>query len=400
MHLTSLELVDFRSYRGAVLQMGPGVRVLVGANAQGKTNLLEAVAYLAVGASHRTSTDAPLVRAGAETAVVRAEAVVAGRRLLVELELRPGGRNRARVNGQPQPRARDAIGSVRAVLFAPEDLLLVRGEPGDRRRFLDELLGQRRPAYTAARQEYERVVKQRTALLRALRSGHADAGGTLTTWTEQLVRTGATVLAARIALVHALAGPVDEAYTDLVATSPLREAEGRVQLAYQLSTGRILQAEAGGGVPDPGVLAAELQDGVAAAAEAERERGTTLVGPHRDDLVLTLNEMPARGYASHGETWSLALALRLASRDVLAGVGEEPIVMLDDVFAELDDFRRRRLAHRCAGFEQVLVTAAVDEDVPLVGPRHLVHAGTVTREPVGAAALRVVDGGAAGGAAS
>lgn len=400
MHLTALELVDFRSYRGAVLQMGPGVRVLVGANAQGKTNLLEAVAYLAVGASHRTSTDAPLVRAGAEAAVVRAEAMVAKRRLLVELELRPGGRNRARVNGQPQPRVRDAIGSVRAVLFAPEDLLLVRGEPSDRRRFLDELLGQRRPAYTAARQEYERVVKQRTALLRALRSGHGDAGGTLATWTEQLVRTGATVLAARIALVHALAGPVDEAYADLVATSPLREAEGGVRLAYQLSTGRVLQAEVGGGVPDPGVLAAELRDGVAAAAEAERERGTTLVGPHRDDLVLTLNELPARGYASHGETWSLALALRLASRDVLAGVGEEPIVMLDDVFAELDDFRRRRLAARCAGFEQVLVTAAVDEDVPLEGPRHLVHAGTVTKEPVEAAALRVVDGGASGGVAS
>lgn len=378
--LERLELVDFRSYAAVSVELGPGVRVLVGANAQGKTNLLEAVAYLATGESHRVAGDAPLVRAGTDAAVLRAVGVSEGRRFTVELELRPGGRGRARLNGQPRPRTRDVLGQVRAVLFAPEDLALVRGDPADRRRFLDELLGQRRPAYLAARQEYERVVRQRTALLRTLRVPGRERGdaGTLDTWTTALVTSGATLLAARIAVVHALAGPVEEAYADLVASSPVREATGRVQLQYHLSTGRRIPAEQGAGVPDPAVLADELRQGLLEVADAERERGLTLVGPHRDELFLGLNDLPARGYASHGESWSLALALRLASRDVLADIGPEPVILLDDVFAELDARRRDRLAARCARFEQVLVTAAVDEDVPLDGPRYLVRAGTVT----------------------
>lgn len=395
MHLEALELIDFRSYERGRIALGPGVRVLIGANAQGKTNLLEAVQYLATGSSHRTSSEAPLVRASAEAAVVRADAVADSRRLRVELELRPGGRNRARVNGQPQPRFRDAIGRVRAVLFAPEDLMLIRGEPSDRRRFLDDLLGQRRPAYLAARQEYERVVRQRSSLLRSLRRGGSDDAGaaTLDTWTEALVHAGATLLAARIAVLHALTGPTAGAYGDLVASSPVREATGLVRLAYQLSTGRRVDADPAGGVPDPSELADELRVGLAEVSAAERDRGLTLAGPHRDDLVVELGGLPAKGYASHGETWSLALALRLASREVLAAVGEEPIVLLDDVFAELDEFRRRRLAARCEAFGQVLVTAAVDEDVPLDGPRHRVHAGTVTTDPVEGRALRAVDPG-------
>lgn len=379
MRVERLELVDFRSYAAADLRLPPGVAVLVGANAQGKTNLLEALHYAATGGSHRVTSDAPLVRAGAQAAVIRVAAHVLGRRLTVELELRPGGRGRARVNGQPQPRVRDAIGQVRAVLFAPEDLLLIRGEPSDRRRFLDDLLTQRRPAYLAARQDYERIVRQRTALLRRGRDLGRDEGGlaTLATWDEALVRAAATLLAARIAVVHALSGPVSEAYRDLVATSPEREASGRPELAYQLSTGRLVIGSPGDGVPDPAELAVELQDGLEQLADAERDRGLTLVGPHRDELVLGLNDLPAKGYASHGETWSLALALRLASREVLAEVGEQPIVLLDDVFAELDERRRARLAARCATFEQVIVTSAVDEDVPLDGPRWHVEAGTV-----------------------
>lgn len=383
MFLERLELVDFRSYARAELVLGPGVRVFVGPNAQGKTNLLEALIYLATGASHRVAGDAPLVRSGADLAVLRAVALADGRRLTVELEIRPGGRARARLNGQPRPRVRDVIGQVRAVLFAPEDLALVRGDPADRRRFLDDLLAQRRPAYLAARQEYERVVRQRNALLRTLRGrdrgvpAGADAG-TLATWSGALVTTGATLLAARIAVVHALAGPVGEAYRDLVATSPAREATGAVTLEYELSTGRRIPAEPGGGVPDPAELAEELQAGLAEVADAERDRGLTLVGPHRDELYLGLNELPARGYASHGESWTLALALRLASREVLAEVGPEPVVLLDDVFAELDERRRSRLAGRCAGFEQVLVTAAVDDDVPLDGVRYEVRQGAVS----------------------
>lgn len=396
MLLERLELVDFRSYRAAELRLGPGVRVLVGANAQGKTNLLEAVHYLATGASHRVHSDAPLVRAGAGAAVIRADAQVFSRQLRVELEIRPGGRTRARLNGQPQPRFRDAIGQIRSVLFAPEDLGLVRGDPADRRRFLDDLLGQRRPAYLAARQEYERIVRQRNALLRSLRSAtrgrtDTDDAGTLATWSAALVQAGATLLAARIAVVRALSAPTAAAYGDLVASSPAREASGQVQISYQLSTGRVVPALEGTGVPDPAELAVELQEGLVTLAEAERERGQTLVGPHRDELLLSLNELPAKGYASHGEVWSLALALRLASRDVLAEVGPEPVVLLDDVFAELDERRRQRLAARCGSFEQVVVTAAVDEDVPLDGPRHLVRAGTVTPDPVSPGDLQTAE---------
>jgi DNA replication and repair protein RecF len=382
-HLERLELVDYRSYTDARLELGPGVRVLVGANAQGKTNLLEAVHYLAVGSSHRVSADGPLVRSGAAAAVIRAGARLdGGRALTIELELRPGGRNRVRVNGQPQQRVREAIGRVRSVLFAPEDLALVRGDPADRRRFLDDLLGQRRPAYLATKSEYDRVLRQRNALLKSARYGGRGAQETLGTWTQALVRTGAALLAARIAVVHALAGPAAQAYGELVTGAPGGKADAGVELAYELSTGRVISADPVGGVPDAHELAAELTAGLDEVARKERERGITLAGPHRDELRLALGTLPARGYASHGESWSLALALRLASREVLREVGEEPIVLLDDVFAELDEGRRKMLAARCASFEQVLVTAAVDDDVPLDGPRHQVVGGTVTTHPV------------------
>ena len=383
MYLERLDLHEFRSYAEATLDLGPGVRVLVGPNAQGKTNVLEAIHYLSVGSSHRVASDAPLVRTGADAAIVRSVARIdtadggTGRTLSVELELRPGGRNRARLNGQQQTRMRDAIGQIRSVMFAPEDLELVRGDPGDRRRFLDELLGQRRPAYLAMRLEYDRILKQRNTLLRMARSGGV-LDSSFGTWTESLVATGASLLAARIAVVHALAGPAETAYRDLVASSPEREATGALGLAYELSTGRVIEADPAQGVPDPAELAAELRESLAGVLSEERDRGVTLRGPHRDELQLRLNDLPAKGYASHGEIWSLALALRLASRDVLHDVGEEPVVLLDDVFAELDETRRARLAARCATFQQVLVTAAVDDDVPLDGPRHRVRAGTVT----------------------
>lgn len=367
MHLARLELVDVRSYQRAVVDLEPGVTVLVGPNGQGKTNLLEAVYRLATGSSHRVATDTPLVRVGAEVGILRATLHSdEGRRRTVELEL-GGGRRRLRVDGQDVRRAADAVGVLRVVLFAPEDVAIVRGDPAERRRFLDDLLGQRRPTFAATRTEYERVVRQRNQLLKQARTlpagARATAAGTLEVWSEQLVAHGATLLAARIAAVHALSGAVDRFYRDLA------DRPEPVSLTYRSSTGEQVEGLPGGGVPDPAPLAASLRARLAAVAEEELARGLTLVGPHRDDLELTLGRLPARSYASHGEAWSLALALKLATEEVLGEVGDRPVVLLDDVFAELDVTRRARLADACAGFDQVLVTAAVEEDVPLAGRR-------------------------------
>ena len=368
MHLETLELHDVRSYDHAAVSFGPGVTVLVGPNAQGKTNLLEAVHRLATGSSHRVSSDGPLVRMGAETGVVRAALRTdEGRRRTVEVELGTGQRTRTRVDGQDVRRASDAVGVLRVVLFAPEDLAIVRGDPSERRRFLDDLLALRRPAYVAARSEFDRALRQRNALLKQSRglsgSAREAADATLGVWDDAVVRHGATVWAARLAATHALAGPVDRWYRE-VADRP-----EPVTLVHQASTGHDTPGVAGEGVPDPAPLAERLREGLAQVAADERRRGTTLVGPHRDELELRIGELPARGYASHGESWSLALALKLGVHEVVAEVGDRPVVLLDDVFAELDTTRRQRLADACAAFDQVLVTAAVEEDVPLEGAR-------------------------------
>ncbi|WP_052664958.1 DNA replication/repair protein RecF [Nitriliruptor alkaliphilus] len=370
MHLRRIELVDVRSYDRAALHLDPGVTVLVGRNAQGKTNLLEAVLRAATGGSHRVASDAPLVRAGADLGVIRCEVVTdEGRRRTIELEVGTGRRTRTKVDGQDVRRAADAAGVLRVVLFAPEDVAIVRGDPAERRRFLDDLLSQRRPAFAAARGEYERVLRQRNQLLKQARgltgSAREGAGATLEVWTEQLVTHGTQLLAARIAAVRALAGPVDAAYRDLA------DRPEPVGLTYRSSTGVVIDghAEVDERVPDPGPLADAMRTALAEVAHEEVQRGLTLVGPHRDELELSIGPLPARGYSSHGEAWSLALSLKLATEAVLAEVGDRPVVLLDDVFAELDVVRRGKLADACAAFDQVLVTAAVEEDVPLEGVR-------------------------------
>ncbi|HEX2026425.1 MAG TPA: DNA replication/repair protein RecF [Nitriliruptorales bacterium] len=361
MLLRRLDLTDVRSYARALVEFEPGVTLLIGPNAHGKTNLLEAVHRLAVGVSHRVSSDVPLIRRGAEAAYLRAEVETdGGRRRTVELELATGRPNRARVDGQQARRTADAIGVVRAVMFAPEDVALVRGDPGERRRFLDDLLSQRRPAYAAARGEYERVLRQRNRLLRSAR-GRAGPLPTLDVWSQQLVDQATTLTAARMAAVHALGEPARRAYAQLAGQPE------PIALAYRSSAGVVLAADDPAGVPERALLATTIRDAVASAAAEERARGVTLIGPHRDDLELEVRGLPARGYASHGQVWSLALALRLAARDVLAEVGDRPILLLDDVFAELDGDRRQRLAVACGGWEQVVVTAAVEDDVPLRG---------------------------------
>jgi DNA replication and repair protein RecF len=384
-YVSHLQLHDYRSYESVEVGLEPGVNVLVGPNGQGKTNLVEAVDYLATLASHRVATDAPLVRMGAGQAVVRAAVVRDGRTATLEVEINPGGSNRARVNKSPLPRARELLGLLRSVLFSPEDLALVKGDPGERRRFLDALLVARNPRLAGVRSDYDRVLRQRNSLLKtvgATRRRPRDATGsaepsselrTLDVWDEHLARTGAELLHSRLALVEALRPLVADDYARVAAQA----AHGRTHadLSYKASL-ELPQPEA-----PREVLEAALLAELAARRADEVDRGVSLVGPHRDDLVLTLGELPAKGYASHGEAWSFALALKLASYDLLRAEGDDPILILDDVFAELDRDRRDRLAGLVADAEQVLVTAAVAEDVPesLDGARYDVMEGKVTR---------------------
>ncbi|MGH3328648.1 MAG: DNA replication/repair protein RecF [Streptomycetales bacterium] len=361
MYVSRLSLTDFRSFAGLDLALGAGVTAFVGANGQGKTNLVEAVVYGATLASHRVGADAPLVRLGAGRAVVRENVVRDGRSTLLEIEISPGRSNRARINRAPVPRAREVLGILRTVLFAPEDLALVKGDPSERRAFLDALLVARAPRFAGVRADYDRVLKQRNALLKsagpAVRSAVRSGGGdvrTLDVWDSQLARVGAELIAARVGLVEELRPLVAKAY-DAVA-----QGVGDVALDYRSSLGLDPPL-----TPDRAVLAEAMLAALSAARRQELERGVSLVGPHRDDLALRLGAMPARGYASHGESWSYALALRLAAYDLLCADGGEPVLVLDDVFAELDGGRRARLAGLVAGAEQVLVTAAVPEDVPV-----------------------------------
>ncbi|MBM9505943.1 DNA replication/repair protein RecF [Actinacidiphila acididurans] len=376
MHVTHLSLADFRSYARAEVRLDPGVTAFVGPNGQGKTNLVEAVGYLASLGSHRVAADAPLVRIGAERAVVRAQVVQGDRQQLVELEINPGKANRARINRSDRVRPRDVLGIVRSVLFAPEDLALVKGDPSERRRFLDELITARAPRLAGVRADYDRVLKQRNTLLKTavLARRHGGKGADLSTldiWDQHLARAGAELLAHRLELVAALQPLTDKAYEQLAPGG------GPVTLDYRWSLGE---------QEPPAVLGREelyerMLQALGEVRRQEIERGVTLAGPHRDDLVLKLGPAPAKGYASHGESWSYALALRLASYELLCADGGEPVLVLDDVFAELDQRRRERLAELVAPGEQVLVTAAVDDDVPgvLAGARFSVENGAVER---------------------
>lgn len=382
MHLRHLSVVDFRSYATAEVPLTPGVTTLLGRNGQGKTNLVEAAAYVATLASHRVATDAPLVRHGADSAVLRAAVVREARETQVELEIVPGRANRARLNKSPLPRPRDVLGTLRTVLFAPEDLALVKGDPGERRRFLDELLVLRQPRWAGVRSDYDKALRQRNALLRSgqhlWRSGRrggsahrlapgetveearAAAESTLEVWDDQLARVGAALTYARLRLLRDLAPLLAETYGTVSAADTPATATYRSSLEGDLGA-----ALAAGEVPEQQALYDATLAVMRERRQQEQERGVTLVGPHRDDLVLALGELPARGYASHGESWSIALALRLgAFRLLRRDVGTDPVLVLDDVFAELDSGRRARLAELVMDCEQVLITAAVPEDVP------------------------------------
>ena len=366
MRILRLNLTDWRNYATADLAFVPGANVLAGSNGQGKTNLVEAIGYLTTLASHRVAGDAALIRTGQDSAVIRAVVVTGDREVLAEVQLNRSAPNRAQLN-RSAVRPREITRSVSSVLFAPEDLALVRGEPSARRRFLDELLVQRTPRLAGVVADYDRALKQRNGLLRTARGG--GDFGTLDIWDERLVATGTELLDARTELAEALQPFVAEQYAVLagddqeVALEPLRSID------------------ADGG---DGSTAERFVVALAAARRRELERGITLVGPHRDDLVITVNGLPARSHASHGESWSTALALRLGSVELLRTSlpTGDPIVILDDVFAELDARRRVRLAGQVGRYEQVLITAAVEEDIPeaLAGRVTRIRAGEVVGE--------------------
>jgi DNA replication and repair protein RecF len=370
-----LQVTDFRSWEQAELELDRGPTVLVGQNGHGKTNLIEALGYVATLSSHRVASDAPLIRFGQQRALIRVAVVHEGRELTVELEITAGKANRARVNRGQLSRARDVLGILRTVLFAPEDLALVRGDPTERRAFLDDLLVSRTPRYGGVRSDYERVLKQRGALLKTARAGRADLR-TLDVWDGHLAAHGAQLLAARLDLVAQLAPHVITAYAGVAPESKPIDARYRSSLGAALPDG---YGVPGGPTADVAELERLLLEAIERVRPQEVERGVSLVGPHRDDLELILGETPAKGYASHGESWSFALSLRLGAYELLRADGGEPVLILDDVFAELDRRRRSRLAEVAAAAEQVLVTAAVAEDVPaeLSGARFMVADGKV-----------------------
>jgi DNA replication and repair protein RecF len=373
LYVAHLSLHDFRSYPVLEVDLEPGVTSFVGRNGQGKTNIVEAIDYLSRLSSHRVAADLPLVRQGASQAIVRAAVVRDERRAVLEVEINPGKSNRARVNRAQLPRARELLGLVRTVVFAPDDLALVKGDPTERRRFADDLLVLHQGArYAGTRADYDRVLKQRNTLLKTARvRGGAAAEtmlSTLEVWDERLARLGAEIMGSRTRLVDDLNPLLGKAYEAVARGASRDDAVLGYKPSFDLSS-----------VEEPDLEQAMLAE-IARRRKDELDRGVSLVGPHRDDLLCSLGEFPVKGYASHGESWSFALAMRLASYELLRSTGDDPVLILDDVFAELDTGRRAQLADLVAGAEQVLVTAAVPDDIPegLRGRRFDVANGEVT----------------------
>jgi DNA replication and repair protein RecF len=394
MFVDHLQLIDFRSYESVDLPLDPGVTTFVGANGQGKTNLVEAIEYLSTMSSHRVASEVPLVRSGASRAIVRAR-VHGGlddpRQLTLELELNPGKANRAKLNRAPLRSAREIVGVLRTVVFSPVDIAIVKGDPSERRRFIDDLIVARWPRLAGVRGDYERVLRQRNTLLKSLGGRLRDsqppgeAAATLDVWDTHLAKAGAELLEARLTTLADLAPHVSKAYADIAPTN--NDAAAEYRASVDLSALRQAQGTSdaqgtseGDGRSERGVLTDLLTNAMLERRVEEIQRGVSLVGPHRDDITLSLGLLPAKGYASHGESWSFALALRLGSFQLLRADGVEPVLVLDDVFAELDSVRRERLASGVRMAEQVLVTAAVGADVPelLAGRRFRVLDGGVT----------------------
>ena len=374
MRVSHVALDDFRSYRHAVVEFAPGTTVLLGSNGQGKTNLVEAVSYLSAFSSHRVSAEQALVRLPLSPdepqpsgAVVRVRLVTAGEReTVIELEIVRGKANRAKVN-RTQVRPREVLGLLKSVVFSPEDLQIVRGDPQVRRQFLDDLLIQQHPLIAQVKTDFDKVARQRAALMKSaqsqLRRGFTPDFSTVEVWDDTFAQLSAQLSLARVGLVEELRGPAAHAYEE-IGGSPRK-----LDIEFLASQGN---CPVGG---DVATIAGKLKEILASSRMKEAERGVNLFGAHRDDLKLTLGGMPVKGYASHGETWSVALSLRLGAFELLSRDGDTPILILDDVFAELDSSRRAGLTRMITEAEQVLITAAVADDVPqeLHAQVHAVH---------------------------
>ena len=386
MRVLHLSLTDFRNYASAEVALARGPNLFVGRNGQGKTNLVESLGYLATLGSHRVSSDAAMIRQGTDSAIVRARLQAGDRELLAEVQINRSSANRAQVNrGAIKPRELPRY--FTSVLFAPEDLALVRGEPSGRRRFLDELLVTRAPRFAGVQADYDRVLKQRNTLLKSARASGVKPGqlGTLDIWDERLVALGSEIVVARDRLVADLAPEAARAYAAVAGEDHAARLSTVLSIRGSVPDDETTAAEAPSESIPPADVPEVFRQALARVRPSELDRGLTLVGPHRDDLFLSLNGLPARGYASHGESWSFALALKLASAAVVRAdsVTGDPVIVLDDVFAELDGSRRDRLADAVADYEQVLITAAVEGDVPDRLKAHTVRiaAGTIVEQP-------------------
>ena len=385
MFVKKVRLTNFRNYKNAEVELSQGVNLLHGSNGQGKTNLVEAVNFFASLSSHRVSGTTPLIKQSEQTAIISVELAHEDRELLLEFELNAESANRARLNKSPVAKAKDILGYLNSVIFAPEDLDIVKRDPTNRRAFIDQLIVQFTPRMLGVYSDYERVLKQRNTLLKSARATgtKGDALSTLSAWDESLVKLGSEIIAARVLIAEKLSPGLVSNYQAIAKSNN----EPRMFIKSSILGDSSTDAEESDETEyletaDREQIAKLFAEKLALLRPKELERGITLVGPHRDDLVLILGSLPAKGYASHGESWSYALALRLASLEILRAESRlgDPILILDDVFAELDTDRRAKLAQLVMGNEQVIITAAVLEDVPetLLAKRFSVVAGEIT----------------------
>jgi DNA replication and repair protein RecF len=379
-----VKLTNFRNYDSADIEFSSGVNLIYGPNGQGKTNLVEALNFFAGLESHRVAGHSPLIQQGRSTALISLELTHEGRDLLLEYEINTDASNRARLNKSEVAKPKDILGYLNSVIFAPEDLDIVKRDPSNRRSFLDQLIIQFNPRMHGVYADYDRVLKQRNTLLKSVRATgtKGDSLSTLDAWDQALVKNGTEIIAARVAITEKLSLPLVTNYQNIAISNnkPTMFIRSSVVESSKLDQDD-LETQDALGTSNKEEISELFQQRLSVVRPKEMERGITLVGPHRDDLQLNLGSLPAKGYASHGECWSYALSLKLASLAILKAESKlgDPILILDDVFAELDKDRREKLSNLVQQNEQVLITAAVIEDVPenLLANKYQVASGRV-----------------------